>query len=229
MPNLGAQVFESGKIISKKLLKTNIYGWKRRRNFGGRRIAIVTFQWCQSMNSSDVVQATKQRNLLFVALFSFIALASSSQYFSDKQLADDSLRWPGTLARVEWTGIDVLKTSRFVPTITYTYRVADKVFKSTDVSYPCQQFSSRSDCETFISKFPVGRQVAAFYDPKNPSRACLVAGETDSLKNRVWLIFVQFGAAVLAYFLPAGFFPRRRVMGSDALQMIQPSRKSRRY
>jgi hypothetical protein len=179
--------------------------------------------------SSDIREQTKERNLSLAALFCAIALAFVGQYFSDKEKAEASSRWSSTLGRIEESHVRTFRIARvysFNPEITYSYMCRGKCFKSSEISFPSPQFSNVSDADGFIAKYPSRKRVTVFYDPKEPSHSCLVAGETNSLNKYFWIIVVSIGASIFSFFKAPDFFKGRRAYGSDAIVMIEPpSRK----
>jgi hypothetical protein len=179
--------------------------------------------------SSDIREQTKERNLSLAALFCAIALAFVGQYFSDKEKAEACSRWPSTLGRIEDSHVKAFRSARvsnFYPEITYSYMCRGKCFKSSEISFPSPQFSNESDADGFIAKYPSHKRVTVFYDPKEPSRSCLIAGETNSLNKYLWIIVVSIGASIFSFFMAPDFFKGRRAYGSDAIVMIEPpSRK----
>ncbi len=64
----------------------------------------------------------------------------------------------------------------YVPNIAYKYTVGKTVFSSKRVRFGMGEFNSRNSAEKFISKYPKGRKVPVYYDPRNPKDSVLFTG-----------------------------------------------------
>lgn len=127
--------------------------------------------------------------------------------------ANASRDWPSTSAEVisaeikTGSGGPRNSSIRYTPRITYRYTLDGKSYTSDRAAFV---YSSSSDkARAFIRRFPPGAQVAAYYDPADPSEAVLVREGYGTL----W-IFVGFGllfASIGVFLLKRLLAARRKV------------------
>ncbi|TAK11451.1 MAG: DUF3592 domain-containing protein [Anaerolineae bacterium] len=94
-----------------------------------------------------------------------------------KAARDAAQSWPSTsgtvvLSRVEVTGGDHASVS---PNVQYTYQVDGQPFQAAVVRAGDQFMAIRKSGEAYkiTDRYPVGAQVTVYYNPANPSDACL--------------------------------------------------------
>ena len=63
-----------------------------------------------------------------------------------------------------------------LPVIRYEYPVKSVVFSSNDIGFGATESSSSEQAAAVAARYPVGREVSVFYDPKDPTEACLEPG-----------------------------------------------------
>lgn len=126
------------------------------------------------------------KNLIFV--FVVVALSAGGAYLYSRYdehltgLARASLDWPSVDGLVTQSDIETRRrtsgSSRKVEhrvEIFYEYVVDDDVFRNDVVQFN-QNNLSTTEKERLVSTYPVGRQVAVFYNPEKPKQSVLVRG-----------------------------------------------------
>ncbi len=76
-------------------------------------------------------------------------------------------------ASAEWRGSRLRNAYGLHFEIWYEYEVDDKVYKSDRVNYGFTGSSDEAFATEYIEKYPIGKTVKVYYDPKNPQKAVL--------------------------------------------------------
>ncbi|HKZ43467.1 MAG TPA: DUF3592 domain-containing protein [Anaerolineales bacterium] len=99
-----------------------------------------------------------------------------------RQKAEASQNWPsvpGTITTAEVKKSishddDNNETINYYPYVEFTYQVAGQQFSAKRLSFGAQVAQrSPAPAQSTLQKYPVGGQVAVYYDPQNPSDAVL--------------------------------------------------------
>lgn len=99
-----------------------------------------------------------------------------------RKKADSSQNWPsisGTITTAEVKKSvshddDGDETINYYPYVEYTYQVAGKQYSAKRLSFGAQVAPNNpAPVQEKLQKYPVGGQVAVYYDPQNPSDAVL--------------------------------------------------------
>jgi hypothetical protein len=110
--------------------------------------------------------------------------------------------WPSAVAVV--TSATIRQTSQprssgaaWTPEITYSYQVDGVVYESSGIRFGSMESTDREWVERQVNeRFAVGKELVAFYDPENPSRAVIEKGYDPFLMAYVLLglVFAAVGA-----------------------------------
>jgi hypothetical protein len=105
-------------------------------------------------------------------------------YFTRKnqKQADDSQGWPATTGTI--IDADVSRSMRedsdgddhysYSPRVRYTYKVIDAEYTGNKITFGFSQgYGSETKAQQALTKYPVGKQVAVYYDPADPASAVL--------------------------------------------------------
>jgi hypothetical protein len=107
-------------------------------------------------------------------------------------------------SKIDWLG----SGHGYKLNLLYTYEVEGKSYESI-ILYAGMptHFDSRSRAEDFLKKYPAGKKVDVFYDPEDPSYACLETTKGYSRKLLIWGLFMfvfTVGIFYLAYLFMSG-------------------------
>jgi len=98
-------------------------------------------------------------------------------------------------------GVDSSHSS-FKYNLSYTYSVEDKSYTGILLSYA--PFSeSEHDVHMLVAKYPVGKRVPVFFNPKNPSMACL---EKTKPSSNIFFFFI-LGVGLMLVFIHLALNP----------------------
>lgn len=95
-----------------------------------------------------------------------------SLFFKARAIA----KWPTALGTITRTDLNNEPGGSAHVQIDYTYRVTDRPYQSSQVRTRGTPVKHQSDVDQLMEKYPVGREVAVYYDPNNPADAYLEAG-----------------------------------------------------
>ena len=125
--------------------------------------------------------------IVFIVICSLMLIWAVSIILSSLKTSN----WPTASGNIIRTSIEFEKGTKkpgsdapgtwdsYYPKIEYQYSVSGNEYRSSKVE---AIFSGKASCNTewqakkIIEKYPEGRNVLVFYDPKDPSRACLESG-----------------------------------------------------
>jgi len=142
---------------------------------------------------------TKQASpaILVVALLAFgVVLGGFGLY--RYQLGNESASWPSvqgtiTQSRAQSTRRD--GKQEYMPSVHYTYSVDGASHTGTRITASDVYQKTRSGAEDILRSYPVGAEVAVFYDPGAPEKSVLEAGMP---KNVYVLLFAAAACILLA-------------------------------
>ncbi|MBX9667339.1 MAG: DUF3592 domain-containing protein [Candidatus Obscuribacterales bacterium] len=104
-----------------------------------------------------------------------------------------SAKWPSTTGKITnlssyYSGqkiLEFLHLGSWYPKVEYEYAVDGASFSSDVLGKPSIKFGSKSESETYLQSFKVGKNVKVFYDPKAHHHSALVAGVRLSIETKV--------------------------------------------
>ena len=82
--------------------------------------------------------------------------------------------------------------------VRYSYKIASNRYESTRLTYRPTSGLMFSDALSLLDGITQGREVAVFYNPRNPSRAVLVPGSSTDGVVHLGLSFVLFAVTLWA-------------------------------
>jgi hypothetical protein len=143
--------------------------------------------------------------MAFFALGGFMVLGLL--WAARRQVAE-AARWPATGGRIVKCTVENYRkrvgsasggtlVTFHEPVVEYAYRVDDREYHSTQLSFGGKAASSRASAEAKAARYPAGNLVLVHYDPKNPSNAVL------DLKVALGLPLLS---VAIAFFALAAFF-----------------------
>jgi len=114
--------------------------------------------------------------------------------------------WPSSKARVVDSRVKEIATRgiTYFPRITYEYRVGDDVLRSDRLRVCLVRSRNRGKAERTVETYPIGREVQAYWNPKNEKEAVLIpgVGAGPFLAGLVGLLLLSAGLAVLSGLTP---------------------------
>lgn len=99
-----------------------------------------------------------------------------------------------------------------LPVIKYSYQVNDTTYSGSNYTVPDPQPMKSSQVDEILSEFPVGQDVTAYYNPQDPSQACLAKRDSKGTKNSKLLLFMATAFVAMIYIVSTNLnrrMPRR--------------------
>ncbi len=93
------------------------------------------------------------------------------------------------------------KIDKYRPHVSYSYSYKGHHYRGDVIGFPNPTFNNLNESKSFQSKYSEGSPVTIWFDPKSPSRACLLTGlrqETGS-EFLVAVILLALGIAGLSF------------------------------
>jgi len=118
---------------------------------------------------------------LFALVFGVIGAVLIFLYFRNKNKAKASEGWPSTYGRivsndvsVSYQNDDDYRRVSYLPKVQFTYQVGGESFTGKRIAFGSDpDFNTRRKATNFLLQYPVGAEVAVFFNPENPSEAVL--------------------------------------------------------
>ena len=104
--------------------------------------------------------------------------------------------WPRAQGRIITSGIHSLQTrqkiriARLCFDVDYLYLVGKEVYEGNRVNVGWRCFGSEEHVKELARKYPSGKEVEVYYDPRNPSRSLLEPGLD-------WSVFLLWGVGLV--------------------------------
>ena len=147
-------------------------------------------------------------SLGYLVLFGLIGGGLSFWGWTILQDARASASWPTAEGIVNSSEVDRSTDGEggtsYSPEISYQYLVNDLNYTNNTIKFGENSYSSRRKAEEIAAAYPVGRQVAVYYDPLEPDKSVLEPGVTAGsyivLGIGVLFIGIALIVAPLTYF-----------------------------
>ena len=125
-----------------------------------------------------------------------LAIKSDFEFYEhSKYYALASRKWPTTIGTVADSNVGFefgwgrSSLSHYVPHVKYQYSVNGKTYTGDQISFPNPKYLNNVDADRVRDQYQKSSEVEVFYDPKDPSKSCLINGLTEHLTNRIpWRI-----------------------------------------
>jgi hypothetical protein len=101
-----------------------------------------------------------------------------------------ALNWPSVQGKILSSRVHYTSSyskSSPSPWVEYTYEVDGKKYKSMTIARG-GMVSSQTLAEDIVARYPKGADVTVYYDPGNPSKACLEKKPPGQAQMRGWLV-----------------------------------------
>lgn len=134
-----------------------------------------------------------------IALYIAFTLACMPKFFREM----DSTRWasaPGEIARSYmqtgyWKSIE-----GFIPTVQYKYRVGQRDYWGDRIDFHMSDsMYARNYALSWLARYPTGKVVSVYYDPKEPASSVLVPGLQSEQRGLVWLGVAMMAVGVMLF------------------------------
>ncbi len=118
-------------------------------------------------------------------------------------------RWPSAKGRIVMSKVTELRTSqnirvaRLCVDLDYLYMVGDTIYEGHRLNSGWRCFASEDRVKEIMASYPVGKEVAVRYNPKNPSISMLEPGLN-------WTAFLLLGVGVINLSVAWPLMRRRR-------------------
>ncbi len=148
-------------------------------------LAIVAVFW----NVSAILDATERyfpekAFLPGMAFFTLGGLMILAMLWASRRQVAEAAGWPQTSGRIVASIVEHYRqrvggartgtlVTFYEPVIECSYRVADRDYHSTQLSFGGKAAGSQELAEARAARYPLGGQVVVHYDPKNPANAVL--------------------------------------------------------
>lgn len=119
-----------------------------------------------------------------VAFFTLGGLMVLAMLWAARRQVAEAAAWPQTAGRIVKSTVEHYRqrvggaqsgtlVTFYAAVVEYSYRVADRDYHSTQLSFGGKSAGSQDLAEAKAARYPVGSQVMVHYDPRNPSNAVL--------------------------------------------------------
>lgn len=134
----------------------------------------------------------------------FLAALGAEIYMVNSLLkARESVNWPITKGLILHSELKISSglNTTFEALIKYKYQVAGQTYQSSRIRARGTSSRNHNEVAEIVAQLPVGREVAVYHNPSNPSDALLIVGadETDYLIAIIPNIFVVFFTVMLVF------------------------------
>jgi len=103
--------------------------------------------------------------------------------FRDRRKTLAALNWPSTEGRIVESAVDAKRLPgdrpnvRFAPRIAYEYSVDGRRYRSEHIAFGATSWSlAPQAARATVARYPSGRSVTVYYNPKRPEEAVLHRG-----------------------------------------------------
>jgi hypothetical protein len=122
---------------------------------------------------------------VFAILFGATGLGLIGLNFWLRQKAARTALWASTEGVITESRVDDSDSDNIAPRLAYTYQVDGQPLRGWRVSYGLRGANRRA-VEELIARYPQGKKVLVFYDPKAPAKAVL-----DNMPAVSWLPMIS--------------------------------------
>ncbi|MGC1376233.1 MAG: DUF3592 domain-containing protein [Anaerolineales bacterium] len=131
---------------------------------------------------------------LLLLLFSgFVLIIVIQQWL----MTSASANWPTTQGKVVSSNTQAchnrLAPDDYETKISYQFSISGKLYTSSDVSFPGDQYMGCGHAQEIAAQYPVGKSVIVYYDPMNPQDSVLHPGGSDFIGIAGFLLFFVSG------------------------------------
>ncbi len=132
-----------------------------------------------------IVGTTERRFELLIALTGWtIIIAGTLGLFAalyERSRAARSIGWPTTrgevvVSRASKVGNPTSLLPAYHEYVQYQYSVSGRTYRSSKAGAHGGFYAGRKRCNQLTNRYPVGRHITVYYDPKHPERAVLEPG-----------------------------------------------------
>jgi hypothetical protein len=136
----------------------------------------LTLAWTRyNLNPYNMDKSDSKSTMLIFILVSLVGLALTIYGTSISLNAYRTKSWPTTQGTV--IASEVIKPSKYVPRVTYTYDIDTNVFSSERIQLKdMAQYKTRAGAEKVANKYPVDAKVTVYYNPTKFDEAILEPG-----------------------------------------------------
>jgi hypothetical protein len=96
----------------------------------------------------------------------------------------------------------------YSPDVSYRYTVGSVPYVGDTICFASIATHNKSDMEQIAGRYPLGREVKVYYDPKYPEDSVLEPGVTFNSWTKVLVALIFFMAGLIVMFLPKGKFKK---------------------
>lgn len=126
-----------------------------------------------------------------------------------KRRAQGAAEWPKVIGAVTESGVyahprhtQAQAYLTYTPVVEYTYTVAGMTYTSRKVGFaPAEEnsYPSQAQAQAHLARYPLGREVAVYYNPHNPRQAVLKTKKPVDQRTEVWfgVLNVVLGGGVI--------------------------------
>jgi hypothetical protein len=151
---------------------------------------------------------------MFLVVFISAGLVMTIFGVSNIRTAKDSETWPSKEGVILESKISINEgddSTTYGADVVYEYEVKNQTYKGDKVTFGEVSTSSRSRARKVVRRYPSGKKIAVFYDPKDPETSVLETG----LSGGVWLLP---GIGLLFFLVPLGMLVHTEKSNRKAAQ-----------
>ena len=124
------------------------------------------------MNTDTIISFIVQA-ILFYLVFNVFVIGIMIYMQSASKAA---LNWPSVQGKIKSSRVhytSIYSKNDPTPWVEYTYDVDGKTYKSMSISPDGMVTNDQQQAENIVARYPKGADVTVYYNPSNPSKACL--------------------------------------------------------
>jgi hypothetical protein len=150
------------------------------------------------MTTKGTPQKSDRENavIIIVALLLF-GLTLGGFGFYKYSMGKESMAWPSAKGKITYSHAAPHRGDsgqQFLPSVKYTYNVNGKAYTGRRITSSDVYQRNLGSAKDILKKYPIGGEVAVYYDPADPGTSLLEIG----IRRNV---YVLLGGAALCFFL----------------------------
>ena len=134
-----------------------------------------------------------------IALYIAFTLACMPKFFREAE----SARWPsapGVIARSYMQTGYFKSMEGFTPAVQYKYQVGKREYWGERIDFHLSHtLNSRTYAASWLARYPTGKVVSVYYDPKEPGSSVLVSGIQTEQRGLVWAGFAMVAFGIVLF------------------------------
>jgi hypothetical protein len=164
-------------------------------------------------------------NIIAKSIFLVIGIVLFVVVLYIQKRSDKSLSFEKTDARIISSevimGTDSDGNIDYFPSVSYEYMAGGKQYTSTSISMFEEGDRTKQWAESVAGRYPVGKEVTAYYDPVNPQEAVLQPGIDAGIVTFMYAVsLIVIAAGILVFFLVPSPWQKQKKINERVRTML---------